>query len=270
MKHTLLLSVLSIGLLSGCSTAFKAGQTPDDVYYSPGREVASAREDQKEKVEQEEYQEYISSQDDRYLHMKVANRNRWSSIDNFDYWYDSRYDFSTYNDYNSLNNYSMWNPGWNLGIGYGRRGGFGNYGYSNYGYGGYNGYGGYGWNNPLYTLVHYTNPKFSGGGSNSGSNISSYRNKTYSNTNFSYRDPKTGGFVSGGNNSSFGNLLKRVFTGTSSSNSNSSSYDRPARTFSTTPNSSTPAPAPSSSAGGTSGGFKSTGSSTSTGRGGKG
>ena len=261
MKHTLLLSVLSIGLLSGCSTAFKAGQTPDDVYYSPGREVASAKEEKKEKIQQEEYQEYISSQDDRYLRMKVSNRNRWSSLDNFDYWNDSRYDFcncncyGSSNTYGNWNNYGNWNQGWNVSVGYGRR----------------NGYGNYGWNNPIYTLVHYTNPKFSGGGNTSGSNISAYKNKSYNNSNLGYKDPKTGGFViSGGNNNGFGSLLKRVFTSSSNTN-NSSSYDRPARTFdNSNPNTNSTPPATSSNAGGTSGGFKSTGTSTSTGRGGKG
>jgi hypothetical protein len=257
MKHTLLLSLLSIGLLSGCSTAFKAGQTPDDVYYSPGREGATAKEEEQQKVKQDEYQDYVSSQDDRYLRMKVSNRNRWTSLDDFDYWYDSRYDFCACNcrsGWNTYNNYGL-NPNWNLSVGYGRRSGYG-----------------YGWNNPLYTVVYYTNPKFSGGGSTSGSNISAYKNKSYSNTNFGYKDPKTGGFVNGNTNNSFGSLLKRVFTGSSE---NSSSFDRPARTFSnssTTPNSNsnTTTPATSSSAGGNSGGFKSTGSSTSTGRGGKG
>lgn len=259
MKHTLLLSVLSIGLLSSCSTAFKAGQTPDDVYYSPGREITSAKLEEKDQKQKEEYQEYVSSQDDRYLRMKVGNRNRWSSLDDFDYWHDSRYDFCSCNCYNSLNNYNVWNPGWNLSVGYGmRRPGFGGY---------------YGWNNPVYTLVSYTNPKFSGGGYTSGSNISAYKNKTYNNANSNgYVNSKSGGFVNGNNNNSnsFGNLLKRVFTN-GSPNSAATSYDRPTRSFDTSPNSnSSSTPATSSSAGGNSGGFKSTGSSSSTGRGGKG
>ena len=254
MKRTLLFSVLGIGLLSGCSTAFKAGQTPDDVYYSPGREIASVKEEKKEKIQQEEYKEYISSQDDRYLRMKVANRNRWNSLDNFEYWNDSRYDFCNCNCYGS-NTYATWNPGWNIGIGYGRR----------------NGFGSYGWNSPIYTLVNYTNPKFSGGGYTSGSNISAYKNKSYNNSNLGYKDPKTGGFViSGDNNNSFGSLLKRVFTGSSDNSNNSSSYDRPARTFNNSSPNSTSTPATSSSAGGSSGGYNSTGTSTSTGRGGKG
>jgi hypothetical protein len=253
MKHALLLSALSIGLLSSCTTAFKAGQTPDDVYYSPGSEVVSVKEDKRQKNEEAQYQEYISSLDDRYLRMKIANRYRWGALDNFDYWYDSRYDFNTYNNYYSnLSPYSSWNPEWNLSVGYGRY---------------CPGTGGWGWNSPIYTVVHYTNPYYSGG-STSGSNISAYRNKNYNNTNYGYKDPKNGAFVPSASNSGFGNLLKRVFTGSE----NTSSYDRPARTFNDTrsnSNTSSPPPATSSNAGGNSGGFKSTGTSSSTGRGGK-
>ncbi len=247
MKHVLLLSVIGIGLLSSCSTAFKAGQTPDDVYYSPGREMASvAKEEEIQKQQTEEYQAYVSSLDDRYLRMKIANRYRWSAIDDYSYWYDSRYDFSVYNPYHyytNLNPYAYWNPYLSPG------------------------YGNWGWSSPIYTVIHYSLPKTYGGGSTSGSNIYAFRNKNYSNTNLGYKDPKTGNFIPNGSNNSFGNLLKRVFTGSSE---NSSGYDRPVRTFNSSPSNSSSQPAPSSNAGGNSGGFKSTGSSTGTGRGGRG
>lgn len=253
MKQTLLLAVLSMGLLSACSTAFKTGQTPDDVYYSPGREMEYVvREERQQQQQQQEYREYLTSLDDRYLRMKIANRYRWGAIDDFNYWYDSRYDFSSFNYYSGINPYyGYYNPGWNLG-----------YGYSKYGI---PGTGNYGWSSPYYTIVKYSTPKYSG--STSGSNITAYRNKSYNNSNYGYRDPKTGNFIPSGNNNSFGNLLKRVFTG-SSENNTSSSFDRPTRSFSTPTPSSTPQT--SSSAGGTSGGFQSTGTSTSTGRGGRG
>lgn len=252
MKTTLLSSLLTIGLLSGCSTAYQSGQTPDDVYYSPANETASKKEEEKAKQEQERYEEYISSQDDRYLRMKVANRNRWSGIDDFNYWYDSRYDFGNYNSYSGWNNYYSWNNRWNLGIGYG--GWRPQYGV---------GYG-WGWNNPMYTVIVYASPKFYSG-STSGSNLSAYRNtKGFSNNNQGYYNPKTGSFVNtGSSGGGFGSLLKRVFTsGTNSSSS--SSFDRPVRSF-TNSNGSTAKP--SSSAGGNSGGVRSTGSSSSSGRG---
>ena len=267
MKQYLLVSVLSMGLLSACSTAFKAGQTPDDVYYSPGREaIETVRAEESQKQQEAQYQVYLSSLDDRYLRMKIANRYRWGSLDNFDYWYDSRYDFGAYNYggyngsyyYNTLNPYAFWNPGRSFGIGYGS------------GYG--SGYGDGSWTNPIYTVVHYSYPKYSGGGSLSTSNITAFRNKGYSNSNYNVSNPKLPGYTPP-NTTTFGSLIKRVFTGSGES---ASSYDRAARTFNdpaptrTTTNP-TPAPPPtSSSAGGNSGGFPSTGSSTSTGRGGKG
>jgi len=260
MKRVLLLSALSITLLSSCSTAFNSGQTPDDVYYSPGRELAQAKEQVVNEKDREAYQEYVSSLDDRYLRMKVANRNRWTSLDDFDYWYDSRYDFGNYNNYST---YTPFNVCWEYNRGYARNL-----------YPGY-GYGNYGWGTPYATVIYYSNPKTSYGGSTSGSNISAYRNRSYENSNYGYRDAKTGAFVPSGSNNNFSNLLKRVFTGGSSSSNNNttsgSSFDRPVRTFSTpTPTPSTSTPATSSSAGGHSGGYSSTGSSTSTGRGGKG
>ncbi len=268
MKHALLISVLSIGVLSSCSTAFKAGQTPDDVYYSPGREAAEiVKAEQTQKQQDAAYQEYISSLDDRYLRMKIANRYRWSALDNFDYWYDSRYDFGAYNYrnhyYTSVNPYA-WNPGWNIGIGYGSY------------YPGY--YGGWSSSSPVYTVVHYNYPVSSGGGSTSTSNISAFRNKEYNNNNnYNTSNPKSGGYTPP-NTSSFGSLLKRVFT-VNSDNNSSSGFDRATRSFnnpspsnaSPSRTTTTPAPSPtSSSAGGNSGGFPSTGSSTGTGRGGRG
>ncbi|MBK8951779.1 MAG: hypothetical protein IPM85_05095 [Chitinophagaceae bacterium] len=35
MKPQLLLLALTVAALSSCTTAYKTGQTPDDVYYSP-------------------------------------------------------------------------------------------------------------------------------------------------------------------------------------------------------------------------------------------
>lgn len=264
MKRMLLLSFLGAGLLSGCSTIYQSGQTPDDVYYSPGRDGSTVREEEKRKDDQARYEEYISSQDDRYLRMKVANRNRWSSLDDFDYWYDSRYDFSSryyhpYNSYSYYNPYSSgnyygWNSGWNYALGYGGwRPSLGM---------------GWGWNSPIYTVISYGSPKLYAG-STSGSNISAYRNKSYNNANLGYKDTKTGKWISsGGTKNSFGELVRRVFTPASSNNNsgNNSSWERPARTFdNSSGNSGT-----SSSAGGNSGGFKSSGSSASGGRSGRG
>lgn len=269
MKKLLLSAFVAATILSGCSTAYQIGQTPDDVYFSPGQETESYAVANNKSNNDERYQEYVSTMDDRYLRMRVANRNRWSTIDNFSYWNDMRYDFAP-NNFNHFNTFNPWildpyrfnfNP-WSIGLGF--RPGI--YGWNNF-YGvGWNGglFGNpLGWGNPMFSVITYANPKASLPSYNSGSNLSAIRNRVFNNSN----DPKwyTPGTSGGSNN--FSNLVKRVFSSPSTSGGAGSSYDRSIRTFGNS--SSSTIPSTSSSAGGASGGFKSTGSSASTGRGGR-
>ena len=93
-------------ILSSCSTAFKTGQTPDDVYFSPGRP-----QDEYVQVDNNEdryrYNE-DEMNDDRYLRMKVRNRRMWSDLD---YYYNDPYQYRYYNNYYSYNRY--YNTPWN-------------------------------------------------------------------------------------------------------------------------------------------------------------
>lgn len=253
MKNTILFALLGLGLFAtSCSTEYKSDQTPDDVYFSPGRNGLTKREEAKDLAQREQYEEYINSADDRYLRMKVANNYRWSSLDDFDYWNDSRYDFGYYNYYNPIgfgwNNYYGYNY-WNYSLG------FGNY------------YPGWGWNYPTHTIITYYNPK-STTGLTSASAISAYKNKNYNNTNYNsyYSNSKAGYSNSNSSNrntSNFSNLVRKVFSNSGGSNYSSSSWDRPARTFDNN-TSSGRSYTTSSSAGGNSGGVSSTGSSSST------
>ena len=149
----------------------------DDLYYTPNKPseelVAQNTED--------EYQDYQNYQDDRYLRLKVANRNRWSGIDDWGYWNDPRYNNSFYPSYMGWNSWytgyygSSWyspfgasftmgwggyNPYSSFGYGFGFNdfgyGGLG-FGYGGFDYGGF-GYGGFGYGgwNPYYT--GYWNP----------------------------------------------------------------------------------------------------------------
>jgi hypothetical protein len=110
MKLTILLLSVSIAFLSSCTTAYKSGQTPDDVYYSPAQD----REEyvNTEKEEDDEYRYNDEYYEDRYLRMKVRNRTRWSDLDD---WYYSDYR-NRYNVYlgccfcqNTWSPYSYWN-----------------------------------------------------------------------------------------------------------------------------------------------------------------
>ena len=106
-RQILLLAVIALTITS-CSTAYKTGQTPDDVYYSPPRpeaEYVSVDDDKEEYRYDDEYY------DDRYLRMKVRNRSRWSDLNDW-YYYDKysytyNYHYGTwYNPYNSWQFYN--------------------------------------------------------------------------------------------------------------------------------------------------------------------
>jgi hypothetical protein len=174
MKKIILPTILVAVTVWSCTTAYKT-MTPDDVYYSPARELKGA---------QDRYDEYAANSDDHYLRMKVHDRYRWNTLDDFSYWNDPRYDFgyscmpsrevllNPYNPYMGIG-YSMYYAPW------------------------------YNWYSPYTTIVYYRNPKVYG--NTSKTNLTAYRNGLYNN----------------GSNSrqSVGSLFKQAF-----SNTNNSSY----------------------------------------------
>ena len=106
MKSKILLLALSVAAFSSCTTAYKTGQTPDDVYFSPARP-----QDEYVRIDKEDSRRYRSDNeyyDDRYLRMKVNNRSRWND---FNDWYSYEKYGSGYNYiYESYNNpYNSWN-----------------------------------------------------------------------------------------------------------------------------------------------------------------
>ncbi|MCE3282767.1 MAG: hypothetical protein K0Q66_1504 [Chitinophagaceae bacterium] len=231
MKDKFLPILLASTILVSCSSVYRSGQTPDDVYYSPAREVVKTEEKEEEK---EKVEEPTARADDQYLKIKVRNRYRWEGIDDYSYWNDTRYNHC----------HCQCNPG-SYGYGYGYN--------SNYYYNPirYNN-----WNSPYYPIVRYTNPKLING-STTATNIKAYGNNSYNNNNSSTKPKNT--------STSAGSFIKRVLT------SSGSSVDRTERTFSGSNSSGTStSTGTSSSAGGKSGGYGSSGSSSSGGRGGRG
>jgi uncharacterized membrane protein YgcG len=109
MKSSILLLALTAIVISSCTTAYKTGQTPDDVYFSPVRpEDEYVRTDRNDDNQYRNYDEYY---DNRYLRMKVHNRTRWSELDDW-YYYGNRYNYTFYNSYywsNPWSPYTYWN-----------------------------------------------------------------------------------------------------------------------------------------------------------------
>jgi hypothetical protein len=204
MRTSILLLVLSVIIFAGCTSAYKTGQTPDDVYFSPPRvqdeyvKVQEKEENRNRNYDQDVYY------DDYYLRMKTHDRYRWSNLDD-DYYYQRRYSSSYYNCWCS----NPWTP----------------YTYWNYYY---NPYGSKVLVDPKSTV--YSSPRIS--------NLHTYNstqltNNTYSNpksvhnnSNSIYNQPRIFNNNSNGNNSATnsntGNFLRSIFNGGSSSSSGSS------------------------------------------------
>ena len=87
MKNIVLLSAFTVIIFASCSTAFKSGQTPDDLYYAK-RTVTEENtvQTRREVVEEPTYE-------DRVIRMASYDQ-RWRTLD-YDYDYDCHY--SPYN-----------------------------------------------------------------------------------------------------------------------------------------------------------------------------
>ena len=244
MKPRILLFALAAVAFTSC-TAYKTGQTPDDVYYSP--EKPADEYVRADRNESQYYQGDDQYYEDRYLRMRIRDRYQWSYLD--DYYFYNRPSYFAYGYYG----YSSWNFGspWN------------SYWYWN------NFYNPYCRNTVVY---HY--PK--GGGSlyrqpvsrpvvfnpdsytnvtsnnrsmfksyNSNGKTSFYNNSTYSRYNNSNSNSR---------NSSLGNSLRKVFTGSGNSSSGNNSTYTPSRSYNPSSSSGSSGSRSSGSSSGSSGG----------------
>jgi uncharacterized membrane protein YgcG len=112
MRHRILLLVAASVVFGSCTTMYKSGQTPDDVYYSPGREIPAYVQTEENKDENSKYNPDAENYSDYYLRMKTYDRNRWSAFDNdYMYWNDWRWNNQLY--------YNTFRPVTNWGVSYG-------------------------------------------------------------------------------------------------------------------------------------------------------
>ncbi len=81
MNIKILLFVLSAAAISSCNTAYRNGQTPDDVYYSPTRVVEENNQRDRVETKKADFEE-------REIRMAAHDR-RWRDFDDdYDYRYD--------------------------------------------------------------------------------------------------------------------------------------------------------------------------------------
>ena len=109
MKRIILVFSLAT-IMMGCSTAYRSGQTPDDVYFSPVREETGyvyVDDDRN-------YRESDVPLNDRYLRMKSRGGSRWRSFDDdFGYWNNPYWNNSAFLDF-----YPSFRGGMGMGMGF--------------------------------------------------------------------------------------------------------------------------------------------------------
>lgn len=255
----ILLAIAAVALGTSCSTVYRTGQTPDDVYFSPARESGGYVQANRQPDRRGAAQDYYEHPDDRYLRMMVRNRYRWSAFDNYGFmdWrmnphmnpYMNPYmsPFASPFGFNAFHNpfgFSYFNSYWN-------------------------------WNsfhNPYYTGVVIVSPKVNPRAYNHvrNVNLNSYRNSNYYNNGQAIRrQPVTRGtydryYNQSNSNQQTGSGGRKIFSGSGNSGrdryyspqSGNRGADRPTRTYSppTQPSRSSSAPPARSSSGGSSGG----------------
>lgn len=101
----MIIAVSLTAMLASCSTMYKSGQTPDDVYFSPLRDNGGY-------VQVEENDEFRADNvpmTDRYLRMKTFGSARWRAFDDdYAYWNNPHWNNRTYFDiYPSFGNVGM-------------------------------------------------------------------------------------------------------------------------------------------------------------------
>lgn len=224
MNTRFLLLALSVAALSSCTSMYKSGQTPDDVYYSPGRPAPEYVKVEEKEDRYQTYDEYTDAyRNDRFLRMGVRNRYRMNSFDEMD-WYNMRYG-NMYNfNYMGYNPWALNNP-WNS-----------YYAWNNY----YNPYcpnrGNYyyGNNNNWKNTVSYRPPSVRSYTFNSNSYKSNNRplrtsGNTYYNNGSRYNNSNSGGL---------GNSLNKIFNNSGGNNNSTPSTNTYTPTRSYNPSSS--------------------------------
>ncbi len=256
MKTNLLTTIAFTILLASCSTAYKQGQTPDDVYYSPAKEKTLAKADNNRSDNQyarrnndDDYQDNMTSSEDQYLRMKIQNRYRWNTIDDYDYWSNPSFAFSNYYGYNSFNPLAF--NSWGMNYYYSPFASIQPYGWFNsyyptYGY--YRSYGGsyghgYGYG---YSPVYVVNPTprynvhrpMLGGYVNNGTGSYSNNNRLRNSSNGRYipANNTAGRYYNNNNNSTVHRSYNNNLSNRSNNTNTNTTSSAPARSF--TPSSS--------------------------------
>lgn len=219
MNSKLLLILISAITLGSCSTAYKTGQTPDDVYYSP---VRFYEEDKKEEEDKRDDQVKTDYTEERQIRMSINDR-RWRYFDNDFYYSPYNYAYNTgyyYNPfYYSLPVYNTCACNCNTTV------------------------------NPKNTTPRMANLGGYGNGYTNINNSNAVNSKTGT-----YTPTPVRSYNNSNNGSRLGNTLNKVFNNSNSSSSSSSSSSQSTRSYTPSSSSSSSSGSSSSSSGSSSSG----------------
>ncbi len=100
MNNKLLLLALAVVSFTSCSTIYKSGQTPDDVYYSPVR-ISGETSNSERQNDERNYSQERNYSEDRQIRLGIYDY-RWRNFDNdisynpYRYGYNSNYYYNPY------------------------------------------------------------------------------------------------------------------------------------------------------------------------------
>ena len=240
-KYTkLVLFAAAVTALTSCSTAYKMGQTPDDVYYSPAKpqseSVASNDRDDSyysanprnnrynnniQQYSDPYYSGYDMYRNDRFLRLGIGNQYRWNGFSDY-LAYDGLYNYNRFNTYSDFsfgspyNSYSYWNSFYNPYSSF-------NYGYGSSYFPNYGGGGiiiGGGSKYPTASYAPAARPRPFNAAGYSGNTFSN--NNRYLNTNTYTNTPNSGGRYN--NTNSRNNNSNSYYNNSNNNSSRANSY----------------------------------------------
>lgn len=92
MNIKLILLALATVSIGSCSTAYKSGQTPDDVYYSPVRAIEERDNVRQTRDERRDDYYRVDNYEEREIRMSTRDR-RWRDLNDY---YDYNYSYNPY------------------------------------------------------------------------------------------------------------------------------------------------------------------------------
>ena len=172
MKTNYIFFGISVIWFASCTSAYKVGQTPDDVYYAP-TQPTSVYAVSKQNNNDDYYTSRENFSDNQYLRMRARNRYRSLQVDDINYWYGN-----TYSSWGSTGGCSICPSPWSVPY------------YNPYNNGYYGSVYGNGWYGPAPVIIVNKYPSYVPPPVRNKAALDGYNNNNYNNSNYNYKVEK--------------------------------------------------------------------------------